>query len=196
MAQSAAHIERPVVLGAVFAALAVAALLCVGGFVLLWMARPPLVVVTASDRLATALEKAPWVDSGIEGPVVWAIVAAGCADCGPFLLQDVPALQEDGLAVRLILYAPEDAAEDDVRAAVDMARTRAGADALEEPGEAEGYLEWGRASAREIDSVLAENGARLQSPALIWRGGGEWRVILGRDLGASARLAADLKPAA
>lgn len=196
MAQSAAHIERPAVLGAVFAALAVAALVCGGGFALVWMARPPLVVVTASDQLEMALEKSPWVDSGIDGPVVWALAAAGCDGCDGFLAEDVPALQANGFAVRLVLYAAEDASEADRARAIEMARARVGADAAPEEGEAEGYLAWGREAAREIDAVLVANGAALRSPALIWRSGAEWRVVLGRDLGAGARIAADLKPAA
>lgn len=196
MAQSPAHIQRPLALASALAALAVAAALCGAGFATLLTARAPVVVVAAADRLALALERAPWIGAGVEGPVVWAIAAAGCADCAPFLEKDVPALQADGFAVRLILYAPEGAPAADTARALELARARAGADAALEPGEAEGYLAWGRESAAEIAAALAENGASFETPALIWRRGAEWRVLLGRAAAARARIAADLKPAA
>lgn len=198
MAQPAPQIARPAVLSAVLAGLAVAVTLAGGGFVLLGvsLAERPVVVLTEADRLAAALEKAPWVSEASGGPVVWALATPGCKSCAAFLLHDLPGLEADGYSVRLILVAPEDAAEAEAARAVELARARAGADSDLEPGEAEGYIAWGREAAAEVDAALAANGARLVYPALIWRRGVEWRAALGRDFNARARIAADLKPAA
>ncbi len=198
MAQPAPQITRPAILYGVVAGLAGAVVLAAGGFAALGLSllERPVVVLTDPDRLGAALEKAPWVSDAEEGVVIWAVSAPSCAACASFVEHDIPALEADGYAVRLILVAPADASPADLARVVEMARAREGADSELEPGEADGYVAWGREAAAEIDAVLSANGSRLELPALIWRRGAEWRVSLGRDLGARARIAADLKPAA
>lgn len=198
MAQAPAQVLRPGILAALLAGLGGAALLAGAGLVNLALSlqHAPLIVLREAPGLAETLEKAPWVGQPAPGPVVWALASPSCRGCAAFLDRDLAALQREGYAVRLILVAPERASAADVDRAVALARARTGADSALAPGEREGFAEWGRASLRDIDAVLAANDGHLALPALIWRHGPEWRVLNGRDAQARAWLAADLKPAA
>lgn len=197
----ALHVRRPKVLAALCGALAVCVLAAGAGYVMLWrsVAEGPVVVLSQAERLETVLERAPWSgDEAVaeEGPVVWALTGAPCADCPEFEEEDLAGLRADGYAVRLVVVAEENAAPGDHDRAVALARAQTEADSPLEPGEAEGYAAWGRAVADEVASVLAANEAELELPALIWRRGAEWRVSVGRDPNARARIAEDLKPEA
>ncbi len=197
----ALYVQRPKVLAALCGALALCVLAAGAGYVMLWrsVAEGPVVVLTQAERLETVLERAPWSgDEAVaeEGPVVWALTGAPCAACPAFEAEDLASLRADGYAVRLIVVAQENAEAGDRDRAVALARAQTEADSPLEPGEAEGYAAWGRSVVHEVSAVLAANEAELELPALIWRRGAEWRVSVGRDPNARARIAEDLKPAA
>lgn len=200
-AGKALYVRRPKVLAGLCGALALCVLAAGAGYFMLWrsVAGGPVVVLTQADRLEDVLERAPWSgDEAVaeEGPVVWALTGAPCAECPEFEAKDLAALRADGYAVRLVVVAEENAAPGDRDRAVALARAQTEADSALERGEAEGYAAWGRAVADEVSAVLVANEAELELPALIWRRGAEWRVSVGRDPNARARIAEDLKPAA
>jgi len=193
------YVARPKVLAGLCGALALCVLAAGAGYAMLWqsVADGPVVVLSEADRLEDALERAPWAGSELEvetdAPVVWALTGAPCGECPAFEAEDVAALTADGYAVRLVVVAEEGGPAEGLERAVALARARTEADSPLEPGEAEGYAAWGRTVADEVSAVLDANEAELELPALIWRRGAEWRVSVGRDPNARARIAEDLK---
>ncbi|MGE3142801.1 MAG: hypothetical protein AB7L65_05730 [Hyphomonadaceae bacterium] len=197
--QKRPQIARPRVLGLTLACLAGAASLAGLGFArLLERAdQAPVTVLSHSDRLGQALEKAPWVRVGGQGPVVWAVLGGPCAQCAAFAAEDLAALENEGFEVRVIYVADVGAGRAEQERAIAIARARRGdEEGPPEPGEAEGDLQWGRTAAAEIAAVLSANHRPSSLPLLIWRRGPEWRVLQGRDPHARARVAAELAPGA
>lgn len=198
MRQTPAQVARPRLL-----ALALGATICAAGLAVFAMSRlharlvsAPVTVVSESARLAEVLEEAPWTATGPEaGPVVWAMTPQSCANCAAFA-RDLRALASDGYRVRSILVASAAAPEPARAAALAGARDRLDAHTRLEPGEAEGLLQWGRETSRELQRVLVLNGVNASPPFLIWRRGADWIVSPGSDADRRAHLADDLKPAA
>ncbi|MGE0827812.1 MAG: hypothetical protein AB7O04_00475 [Hyphomonadaceae bacterium] len=155
----------------------------------------PQTLLYETASLGEALDESPWIETGGAGPIVWAVLPPRCPQCANFFHRDLPALEADGLRVRVILYAPRDerdarlaawvAEAARVRRADQLAWLKADADMPAVQGrdaaEREGYLEWGRAARDRLAAIIAANGATMEAPVLFWRRGPEWRVDLGPD---------------
>ncbi|MET0181806.1 MAG: hypothetical protein ABW199_02855 [Caulobacterales bacterium] len=198
MTQANASVRRPGVLQAALGVAAAAAIVAGIGFggLRASVAHAPVPVLSEAERLGDALEQAPWIASSIDGPIIWGVTGIGCEGCAAFAAEDVPALEAKGIAVRVILVGQEGASVEALERAVTIARARAGADAPLEPGEAEGYLAWGRETLAEINAVVKANESDIALPMLIWKQRGAWMIAPGRSANTRARVMEDIKPAA
>lgn len=155
----------------------------------------PKVVAVEKAVLADALNDAPWITSGGEGPVVWLVTATDCQACRSFEKQVLPGLLDRGVQARVILVAPREreVAQPDAEVIAAAAKTRdwvalqawmtsgkPGEGAIG-PADREGYLEWGRASYDRLAVTMKRNGINLAVPALFWRVGPEWRASVRPD---------------
>jgi hypothetical protein len=170
----------------------------------------PITIAVADEELADALQDAPWVEAGGRGPVVWAVSAAACDACAAFHQADLPALEAEGLRVRVIMVSPRqgrDAALEAWTAAFAQNRDPAMLAPLsagrapprvppDDPAEIEGHLEWGRSSYDRVAAIVERNGGRMRLPALFWRRGPEWRAAVGRDAHLAAYVLRELAPGA
>lgn len=169
-------------------------------------ANAPAVVAVEKSVLADALQDAPWISSGKEGPVLWVVTAPDCSRCRAFEKQVLPGLLDKGVEARVIVVAPRDKpapeAEAQAVAAVAkrrdwvalqawMASGRRGGDPLN-AADADGYLEWGRASYDRIGNALSRNGLDLTAPTVFWKVGPEWRASVKPDGRAIAYMRDDL----
>lgn len=155
----------------------------------------PKVVAVEKAVLSDALNDAPWISSGGEGPVVWLVTAADCPDCRRFEKQVLPGLLDRGVQARVILVAPRESQmappEAEVVAAVAKTRDWVALQAWMTSGkpndtaigqaDRDGYLEWGRASYDRLAVTMKRNGMDLAVPALFWRVGPEWRASVKPD---------------
>jgi hypothetical protein len=155
----------------------------------------PKVVAVEKAVLSDALNDAPWISSGGEGPVVWLVTAADCPACRRFEKQVLPGLLDRGVQARVILVAPRESnvaqPEAQIIAAVAKKRDWVTLQAWMtsgKPGDGaigqadqDGYLEWGRASYDRLAVTLKRNGMDLAVPALFWRVGPEWRASVKPD---------------
>jgi hypothetical protein len=169
-------------------------------------ANAPSVVAVEKSVLADALEDAPWISSGKEGPVLWVVTAPDCSRCRVFEKQVLPALIDKGVEARVIVVSPRDkpAPEADAQAVAAVAKRRdwvalqawmASGKRNGDPlnaADADGYLEWGRASYDRISRALSRNGLDLAAPTVLWRVGPEWRASVKPDGRAIARMRDDL----
>jgi hypothetical protein len=161
------------------------------------IADAPVAVVANTDELSQALQDAPWVGAEMPGRQLWLISRVDCTRCRTLHHREVALLQDQGIDVRVILLAPDDAAANHPSAAYLAALFRSRewqafamwaeadnqgefyrtlASEVREPAEIEGYLEWARASWRRVETVLAENDIETQTPLFLWRRGQEWRA--------------------
>jgi hypothetical protein len=170
----------------------------------------PKVVAVEKAVLSDALNDAPWISSGGEGPVVWLVTAADCPACRRFEKQVLPGLLDKGVQARVILVAPREheVAPPDAQVIAAVAKQRdwvtlqawmtSGKPDQSPIGAAdrEGYLEWGRASYDRLAVTLKRNGMDLAVPALFWRVGPEWRASVKPDGRTLAFLRDDVAAAA
>jgi hypothetical protein len=146
----------------------------------------PVTLAAEADLLEAALQEAPWIERGGEGPVIWAVAPLRCQRCAPFFERDLPALRAQGLRVRLILIAPRSGAvQPEPAGAPKVVRIRHGGPpmfaAAQDPiGASARDEDWARASLDRITAILAANGASMEMPCLIWRRGFEWRAAFAR----------------
>jgi hypothetical protein len=206
------EVRRPWLLALVAAAAMASAGLTMAGLVGLAgsLRAEPATVAIADEQLSDALNDAPWVDAGGQGPVVWVVAAARCDGCAQFHQQDLPRLEAAGLRVRIIMVSRREdrhpeldawtAAFAEARDPTMLVPLKA-ARALpqpppDDPAEVEGNLEWGRASYDRIAAIVARNGGRMRMPALFWRRGAEWRAAIGRDAHLADRVLLELAPGA
>lgn len=202
-------IERPAVLAAVSCVLLA---VLVGAFASLWQTRSdlshrPVLVLREQARLTEALANGPFIrtpasDSLAPAPV-WLIGASDCDACMPRTIAAAKALNDNGVAVNLMLMHGPDA--DPEGAAVELAAVlaRTGDPAvalnwregdplpqvLDGPEEREGYRLWAQQSAAALGQALAANGVDLHPPILVWNEAGRWRAVAKADA-ATASLAA------
>jgi hypothetical protein len=104
MERTSAQIRRPGLLGAVAAATALAgACACLSLLNLAAVRRAdPVEIRAGGARLEAVLASAPAARIGGAGPVVWAVTAPDCAECGAFAAEDLNALRNDGFDVRVV----------------------------------------------------------------------------------------------
>ena len=166
----------------------------------------PAVVAVEKTVLAEALEDAPWISSGGDGPELWLVTATDCPACRTFEQRVLPGLLDRGIDAHVILVVPEAANANDEQAQKVAAlakrrdwvslhnwmNNRDDIEATLEPAAAEGFVEWGRASYERIGQALRRNGQELAAPALFWRSGPEWRASVRPDSRATAFLENDL----
>ncbi|MGE0044738.1 MAG: hypothetical protein AB7J28_02820 [Hyphomonadaceae bacterium] len=193
--RTGAAVKRPGVLAALALAAFLAAAAAIGGLAQLAAVRAagPVTVASGPGALADALEDAPWIETGGDGPVVWAVASAQCPGCGAFFTEELEALEEEGFRVRVIVVSPRDersalraawiAQLAEIRTPEALAPLTEGR-ALPAPraGDAaarEGHLEWTRASYDRIAAIVARNERRMALPALFWRRGADWRALIG-----------------
>ena len=157
----------------------------------------PVTLVSETEELADALADAPWIGGEAGGAPIWVVAPVTCGGCEGLFANEIPGQRDSGLDVRLILVASgtKPDAADAFLAALAKSRDWQAFDAwaqakeksayyndmasigpLATPEEIEGYLEWGRASAARVRSVLERNEAPNSPALLIWRSGPEWRV--------------------
>jgi hypothetical protein len=155
----------------------------------------PKVVAVEKAVLADALNDAPWISSGGEGPVVWLVTAADCPACRRFEKQVLPGLLDKGVQARVILVAPREheVAPPDAQVIAAVAKQRNWValqawmtsgkpdDSIIGQADRDGYLEWGRASYDRLAITMKRNGVDLAVPALFWRAGPEWRASVKPD---------------
>jgi hypothetical protein len=169
-------------------------------------ANAPAVVAVEKSVLADALEDAPWVSSGKEGPVLWVVTSPDCGRCRAFEKQVLPGLLDKGVEARVIVVAtrekttPADQAEavaavakrrDWIALQSWMTSGQRNGDRLN-PADMDGYLEWGRASYERIGRALSRNGLDLATPTIFWKVGPEWRASVKPDGRALAYMRDDL----
>lgn len=151
------------------------------------------------DLLEAALELAPWVSPGNDGPVLWMIGHRSCDGCDSYIRSDFPTLHAAGVDTRVIYFAPEDTADADERAVLGEIGARrswrvftswtAAAPgtyaAREEIPVAEdpiraAIITAGRRTRDEVNAVMRQNGFDTVYPLFFWRGDdGRWRVVSG-----------------
>jgi hypothetical protein len=159
----------------------------------------PAAIASRSDALGEALAQAPWLGPETIAPELWLVTRPDCRACAQFEANVLHDLASSHVGVRVVVVAPRelgDRFEHPQRFAAALARTRdwsavkvwgeaAGrldpqrVALIEEPSVVEGYVEWGRASLDRMNEILTENGVEPELPMLLWRRGGEWRVLTG-----------------
>lgn len=148
----------------------------------------PMAVMVDAERLEAALAAAPWASSGGEGGgVLWVLAHRSCRPCERYLRSEAPALDEAGVDVRVILFAPADAGPEEraVLAEIGIRRDWPTLRAYVDGDEASFYARGsyppaldpvraavvaaGRRARDEIADVMAENGYSAVYPLLFWR---------------------------
>ncbi len=168
----------------------------------------PVDITVDPERLEAALASAPWVsqwqigqervDAGPNDSVLWVIGHRTCVACVGYLRSEAAQLGEAGVDVRVILFAPEQAAPEEraVIAEIGVRRVWATLRAYVEGSAADYHavgrfpsaadpirsavIAAGRRTRDEIEAVMEANGYEVVYPLLFWREeAGAWRVAIG-----------------
>lgn len=188
-----ALVRRPLLLAGLGAAVAAAAGFAIaglGGLAEVIVARP-VTIASEAESLSAALEAAPWIDAGGEGPMVWLVAPPPEPRRASSIAEAAADLRGAGFAVRVIVTA-ERAEQNAARLfhVAEAARLRS-AQALDPrvrvgpthhlDAAQEGALEWAIASHERIAAIVSVNEATPRTPAYFWRTNGVWRAALGVD---------------
>ncbi len=155
------------------------------------IAARPVTIASQAETLSAALEAAPWIDAGGEGPTVWLVASPPELRRAPSIAEAAADLRGAGFAVRVIVTAEraeqnaarlfhvaEVARVRDTRTLA--ARVRVGPTPRLDAAQ-EGALEWVIASHERIAAIVSVNEATLRTPAYFWRANVVWRAALGAD---------------